>query len=234
MENNSATGARCTAMDRAKPTIKAPMGPQPVTSTRLPNKGPARRTACKATDRGSAIAASLAGAGVEVLATELYGNAKLSRDETLARLAPPQEDLASRDAAPEVLHLVDAADGGCVLFSARRPGSTNLRCLPAAGRPWVLGDVVDAIEKVIRHQGEHRGERHDQGVRRAQRGGHRTAHRRQVAVGQMQADQGRMGGGRITQRGLTVVEVIAGDNLLLVRGSVPGPRGSTVEVRTDA
>lgn len=44
---------------------------------------------------------------------------------------------------------------------------------------------------------------------------------------------GRMGGKRITQRGLTVVEVIAADNLLLVRGAVPGPRGGTVEVRTD-
>ena len=45
---------------------------------------------------------------------------------------------------------------------------------------------------------------------------------------------GRMGGGRITQRGLTVVEVIPGQNLLLLRGAVPGPRGGTVEVRTDA
>jgi large subunit ribosomal protein L3 len=45
---------------------------------------------------------------------------------------------------------------------------------------------------------------------------------------------GRMGGGRITQRGLTVVEVITDQNLLLVRGAVPGPRGGTVEVRTDA
>jgi large subunit ribosomal protein L3 len=45
---------------------------------------------------------------------------------------------------------------------------------------------------------------------------------------------GRMGGGRITQRGLTVVEVIAEDNLLLVRGAVPGPRGGVVEVRSDA
>jgi large subunit ribosomal protein L3 len=44
---------------------------------------------------------------------------------------------------------------------------------------------------------------------------------------------GRMGGGRVTQRGLTVVEVIADKNLLLVRGAVPGPRGTTVEVRTD-
>jgi large subunit ribosomal protein L3 len=45
---------------------------------------------------------------------------------------------------------------------------------------------------------------------------------------------GRMGGGRITQRGLTVVEVIADQHLLLVRGAVPGPQGATVEVRTDA
>ena len=44
---------------------------------------------------------------------------------------------------------------------------------------------------------------------------------------------GRMGGGRITQRGLTVVEVIPQQNLLLVRGAVPGPRGGTVEVRSD-
>jgi large subunit ribosomal protein L3 len=44
---------------------------------------------------------------------------------------------------------------------------------------------------------------------------------------------GRMGGGRVTQRGLTVVDVIAGQNLLLVRGAVPGPTGGTVEVRTD-
>src|SRR2546428_6983269 len=44
---------------------------------------------------------------------------------------------------------------------------------------------------------------------------------------------GRMGGKRATQRRLEVVEVIADQNLLLVRGSVPGPRGGTVEVRTD-
>jgi large subunit ribosomal protein L3 len=42
-----------------------------------------------------------------------------------------------------------------------------------------------------------------------------------------------MGGGRVTQRGLTVVELIPDQNLMLVRGSVPGPKGSTVEVRTD-
>ncbi len=45
---------------------------------------------------------------------------------------------------------------------------------------------------------------------------------------------GRMGGGRITQRGLTVTEVLADKNLMLVRGAVPGPRGGVVEVRSDA
>jgi large subunit ribosomal protein L3 len=45
---------------------------------------------------------------------------------------------------------------------------------------------------------------------------------------------GRMGGGRVTQRGLEVVEIIPEQNLLLLRGSVPGARGGTVEVRTDA
>lgn len=44
---------------------------------------------------------------------------------------------------------------------------------------------------------------------------------------------GRMGGGRITQRGLTVVELIPNQNLMLVRGAVPGPKGGTVEVRSD-
>jgi large subunit ribosomal protein L3 len=44
---------------------------------------------------------------------------------------------------------------------------------------------------------------------------------------------GRMGGGRVTQRGLTIVELIPDSNLMLVRGSVPGPKGATVEVRSD-
>jgi large subunit ribosomal protein L3 len=44
---------------------------------------------------------------------------------------------------------------------------------------------------------------------------------------------GQMGNKRVTQRGLTVVEIIADQNLLLVRGAVPGSRGGTVEVRSD-
>jgi large subunit ribosomal protein L3 len=45
---------------------------------------------------------------------------------------------------------------------------------------------------------------------------------------------GQMGNKRVTQKGLTVVRVDEAQNLLLVRGSVPGPRNGIVEVRTDA
>jgi len=44
---------------------------------------------------------------------------------------------------------------------------------------------------------------------------------------------GQMGNKRATQKGLEVVQVDATDNVMLVRGSVPGPRGGIVEVRTD-
>ncbi|UGS38268.1 50S ribosomal protein L3 [Capillimicrobium parvum] len=44
---------------------------------------------------------------------------------------------------------------------------------------------------------------------------------------------GQMGNKRVTQKGLTIVDIRPDDNLLLVRGSVPGPRNGVVEVRTD-
>ncbi|MGO8906896.1 MAG: 50S ribosomal protein L3 [Solirubrobacteraceae bacterium] len=45
---------------------------------------------------------------------------------------------------------------------------------------------------------------------------------------------GQMGAKRVTQKGLEVVGVDEKKNLLLVRGSVPGPSGAVVEVRSDA
>jgi large subunit ribosomal protein L3 len=44
---------------------------------------------------------------------------------------------------------------------------------------------------------------------------------------------GRMGGKRKTQVGLTVHEVDTEQNLLLVKGAVPGPKNGIVEVRED-
>ena len=45
---------------------------------------------------------------------------------------------------------------------------------------------------------------------------------------------GQMGNKRVTQKGLQIVRLDPQDNLMLVRGSVPGPRNGFVEVRTDA
>jgi len=45
---------------------------------------------------------------------------------------------------------------------------------------------------------------------------------------------GQMGNKRVTQPGLEIVAVDPQKNLMLVRGSVPGPRGAVVEVRGNA
>jgi large subunit ribosomal protein L3 len=44
---------------------------------------------------------------------------------------------------------------------------------------------------------------------------------------------GRMGGKRATQTGLTVHEVDAESNVILVKGSVPGPKNGLVEIREE-
>jgi large subunit ribosomal protein L3 len=44
---------------------------------------------------------------------------------------------------------------------------------------------------------------------------------------------GQMGNKRVTQRGLTIVQIDPERNLLVLRGAVPGPRNGVVEVRTD-
>ncbi len=45
---------------------------------------------------------------------------------------------------------------------------------------------------------------------------------------------GQMGNERVTEKGLEIVRIDPGANLLIVRGGVPGPRNGIVEVRTDA
>jgi large subunit ribosomal protein L3 len=44
---------------------------------------------------------------------------------------------------------------------------------------------------------------------------------------------GQMGARRVTQRGAHIFDVDADRNLLLIRGSVPGGKNATVEVRSD-
>jgi large subunit ribosomal protein L3 len=45
---------------------------------------------------------------------------------------------------------------------------------------------------------------------------------------------GRMGGGRYTAQGLTIQAVDAEQNLILIKGAIPGPKGALVLIRTAA
>src|SRR5215213_5652562 len=44
---------------------------------------------------------------------------------------------------------------------------------------------------------------------------------------------GQMGNKRVTEKGLEIVRIDPAQNLLMVRGGVPGPRNGVLEVRTD-
>ncbi len=81
--------------------------------------------------------------------------------------------------------------------------------------------------------------RHGFAGQRASHGAHKV-HRKPGAVGQCATPSrifkgkkmpGRMGATKVTTMNLTVVKADAERDLLLIKGSVPGPRGSTVVVR---
>ncbi|TSC66880.1 MAG: large subunit ribosomal protein L3 [Parcubacteria group bacterium Gr01-1014_72] len=122
----------------------------------------------------------------------------------------------------------------------------------AADMPHKRGDVIDAsvfaegdavtvsaiskgkgFQGVVKRHGFHggsrtHGQKHSEREPGAIGGGGRAGGR--VAKGMRMA--GRMGGERITVKGLRVVAVDSKQNLLLVSGAVPGRRGTLVEIRS--
>jgi large subunit ribosomal protein L3 len=81
--------------------------------------------------------------------------------------------------------------------------------------------------------------RHNFKGQRASHGAHRV-HRMPGSVGQCATPArifkgkkmaGRSGGQKTTTQNLTIVEANAEENLVLVKGNVPGPKGSTVLLR---
>lgn len=81
--------------------------------------------------------------------------------------------------------------------------------------------------------------RHNFAGQRASHGAHRV-HRMPGSVGQCATPArifkgkrmaGRSGGTKVTTQNLTVVEANTDENLILVKGNVPGPRGATVLLR---
>ena len=101
------------------------------------------------------------------------------------------------------------------------------------------GELVDATA-VSKGQG-FTGvmKRHNFAGQRASHGAHRV-HRMPGSVGQCATPArifkgkkmaGRSGGQKTTTQNLTIVEANAEENLVLVKGNVPGPKGSTVLLR---
>lgn len=88
------------------------------------------------------------------------------------------------------------------------------------------------FQGVVKRHGFHggsrtHGQKHSEREPGAIGGGARAGGR--VAKGMRMA--GRMGGERVTVKGLTVVDVLPEENLILIGGAVPGRRGTLVEIR---
>ena len=103
----------------------------------------------------------------------------------------------------------------------------------------VEGELVDvtAVSKGKGFAGAMK--RHNFAGQRASHGAHRV-HRKPGAIGQCATPSrvfkgkkmpGRMGAERVTTQNLKVVKADAGEGVILVKGSVPGPRGATVIIR---
>ena len=124
--------------------------------------------------------------------------------------------------------------------------------VPAAGETYTVGqeitveafaggDVVDVV-------GTSKGRGFSGGMKRHHFKGQRDTHGVSLmhrAIGSIGSSDmgrvwpgkrmpGRYGGARVTVQGQTVVKVDPGQHLLLIRGAVPGPRGSLVMVRKTA
>lgn len=121
--------------------------------------------------------------------------------------------------------------------------------LPAGEEPPTRGDVLDVrvfrIGDVVRASGTSKGKGFQGVVRRhgfagsPRTHGHKHDLRAPGSIGSAWPQRvlkgkkmaGRMGGERVTVDGMRVVDVVPEEHLLVVRGAVPGARGTLVEVR---
>nr|AMR06752.1 ribosomal protein L3 [uncultured bacterium] len=124
---------------------------------------------------------------------------------------------------------------------ARPPASVGEATSESMGvANFVPGDVVEVsglskgkgFQGVVKRHGFHGGRR-SHGQKHSERepgsigGGGRAGGR--VAKGMRMA--GRMGGDRITVKGLKVVQVLDEEKLILLSGAIPGRRGTLLEIR---
>lgn len=120
---------------------------------------------------------------------------------------------------------------------------------PAVGETYTLGQEITvaafADGDPVDVRGTSRGRGFSGGIKRHNFRGQRDTHGVSLmhrAIGSIGSSDmgrvwpgkrmpGRYGGERVTVKGLRVVKVDASQHLLLIRGAIPGPRGSVVVVR---
>ncbi len=160
-----------------------------------------------------------------------YSAVQLGWGETAKRkLSKPELGHLAKTDAPPLKHLVEFRDldqevelGGQVTVEAFSPGDRVKVSATAIGK---------GFQGTIRRHNFGRGPT-SHGSHNVRAPGSIGASADPARVFKGMRMPGRMGGKRVTQRGLEVVRVEADRNLLLLRGSVPGPRNGTVEVRSD-
>jgi large subunit ribosomal protein L3 len=132
--------------------------------------------------------------------------------------------------APPLRHLAEFRDEGAEL---KLGDSVTVEAFTVGGHVKVAGiSKGKGFQGTVRRHGFKRGPK-SHGSHNVRAPGSIGASATPARVIKGIRGPGHMGARRVTQPGLEIAAVDVAKNLLMVRGSVPGPRGGVVEVRGD-
>jgi large subunit ribosomal protein L3 len=153
-------------------------------------------------------------------------------DTTERRLAKPRLGHLKKAGAPALRHQVEFALGEGDGEDPKVGELVTVEVFEKGQRVKISGrSKGKGFQGTIRRHGFHRGPV-SHGSHNVRAPGSIGASATPSRVMKGKRLPGQMGNRRVTQRGLEVIDVDAKRNLLIVRGSVPGPAGSLVEVRS--
>jgi large subunit ribosomal protein L3 len=135
--------------------------------------------------------------------------------------------------APPLRHLVEFRDPPAPLAELKLGESVTVESFEVGARVKISGvSKGKGFQGTIRRHGFKSGPK-SHGSHNVRAPGSIGASATPARVMKGIRGPGQMGNRRVTQPGLEVIAVDPAQNLLMVRGSVPGPRGGVVEVRAD-
>ena len=153
-------------------------------------------------------------------------------ETTERRLGKPRLGHLKKAGAPALRHLAEFRLGGEDADEPKIGEQVTVAAFEKGQRVKVSGrSKGKGFQGTIRRHGFHRGPV-SHGSHNVRAPGSIGASATPSRVMKGTRLPGQMGHGRITQPGLEVIDVDAQKNLLIVRGSVPGPEGVLVEVRS--